>query len=78
MKYKKILIPVAIPVRIKRKINPGRAHRQLVLKAEAHPGAEILEILAEGIRHDIGLAVVGVLALLIAAPVWRYITVVKK
>ena len=78
MKYKKILISLTISVRIKRKIKPGRAHRQLVLKAEAHPGAEILEILAEGIRHDIGLAVVGIFTLLIAAPIWRYITKVKK
>ena len=57
MKYKKILIPVTIPVRVKRKINPGRPHRQLVLEAEPHPGAEVFEILTECIRHNIGLAI---------------------
>ena len=78
VKHNKIFMPVTIPVRVKGKINPGRAHRQLVLEAEPHPGTEILEILAEGVRHNIGLAVVGVLTLLIAAPVWRYIAEVEK
>ena len=57
VKYKKVLIPVTIPVRVKRKINPGRAHRQLILQAEPHPGAEVFEILTECIRHNIGLAI---------------------
>jgi hypothetical protein len=78
VKYKKILISIMISVRIKRKINPGRAYRQLVLEAEPHSGAEILKILTEGVRHNIGLALVGVLTLLIAGPVWRDITEVKK
>ena len=78
VKHKKIFMPVTIPVRVKRKINPGRPHRQLVLEAEPHPGTKVFEILTECIRHNIGLAIVGGLTLLCAGPIWRHITKVKK
>jgi len=70
MEYKKILIAVSIPVRVKGEINPGRSHRQLVLEAESHPGPEVFEILTECIRHNIGPAVIGRLSSLVAGSVW--------
>ncbi len=53
VKYKKILTPITISVRIKCKINPGRPNRQLVLEAEPHRSAKIFEVLIECIRHNI-------------------------
>ena len=78
MKYKKILISCVIAVRVKRKINPGRTHRQLVLEAESDRGTKSFEILAECIRHDVGPAVIRGLTTLGASLVWRDIAVVKK
>ncbi len=67
MEYKRIFIPVIILVRANSEICPGRAHRQLIMEADAQCGAEVIEILVEGIGQDIGTAVIWGLALLFAA-----------
>jgi hypothetical protein len=49
VKDKRIFTAFRIPIRVEREIQSSRSYWQEVLKPETDPGAEILEIVTEGV-----------------------------